>query len=328
MSMSLYMITLMSLYFSNFFILWFFMEISSLMFISMISLMNFKKNSIFYYLISSISSILLLFSYLFIHNKFNLEINNLNKNNNMYETIITFSIFMKLGMFPMHLWTNIMFKNINFMIIFYFSTLMKVIPLLLLYNYLELESLLYLLLFVSILMAPFLMLAQSSIKLMFIYSSMFHTSLMIPMIILSNKIWLMYFCMYMVSSYLLFNYLMKFKITDMMDLKLNIFFNKYMNYKFIFLIMTYCQFPPMMTFFMKFNLINLLMNTNDLLLSVFIIFMSMFSTFNYLNNFNLIHFKNLIKPIYLIKNVKTKMNKMDTLMVSLAFTVYFMPMMY
>nr|ALO64384.1 NADH dehydrogenase subunit 2 [Sphecodes ephippius] len=298
--------SIISSYTPNLFILWILLEISSMTFSIMLNYNKFKIFSIMYFLISSMTSMLIIFSFL----------NNINNN-----YLLMFSMWLKLGLFPLNNWMNFMMNKINYLMLMPLMTIMKFIPIIIFFNFIKFNN--YLIILIILISLPPVILAMntSSYPLLLNYSSMYN----IPLILILS----------FMNSYLLTNYVIIYMLSTLMIMLLLKYSNSYYKNslnlnldwknKFFYNIMMimYVQLPPFSTFMLKWNLIeSILMKPNFMLLSMFIMISSLIMTFNYLNFNNSTYFLTNYKIGH--KIIYYKNNKMMLIIPMLSFSIIYL----
>nr|YP_010411508.1 NADH dehydrogenase subunit 2 [Euurobracon yokahamae]UJJ81883.1 NADH dehydrogenase subunit 2 [Euurobracon yokahamae] len=266
-----YLISFFFIFFLNsYYSLWVFMELNLILFISlMIMESDFLSDKIMkYYLMSSFSSMIFLF---FINmNLFNLMSN--------YLFILNLMMMMKLGMFPFHLWFIDMIMGLNWFLCFFLMTFQKLIPLLILKNfYMELMIILF-----SIMNCLFSMMMsfnQIYLKKLIGYSSIIHLSWVMSSILISMKMWMIYFLFYLLMTMILMIQLNYFNLDMISDLYLY----KNMNLFLLFFIMlSIGGVPPMFGYFIKLMFMMKYINIQSIIFLMILIFCSLIFLFFYM----------------------------------------------
>nr|BDH21136.1 NADH dehydrogenase subunit 2 [Bombus schrencki]BDH21149.1 NADH dehydrogenase subunit 2 [Bombus schrencki] len=274
LSLMMYFILLLNS--SSIFIQWLFMEFCTILLISMINFKSFNKIvSIIYFMISSISSLLLImfitinFNQLFLMKMMNL--------------ILLMSMFLKIGMFPFCFWMIYIYKISSWKQIFIISTFMKFIPIYFFSSLIIMTPIfLYFLIFNNFFISLYTNL-EFSMKKLFGCSSIFNSMFFIIIIQFNKTVFMLFFMIYILIFFILSFMLEFYKIKN------NFFnFSKKSFYLFIIMLFIYSSFPLFLTFMMKWELIyllNLYLGNNIiffLLLSVFIMVWNYFIMFKLL----------------------------------------------
>nr|ALO64341.1 NADH dehydrogenase subunit 2 [Lasioglossum punctatissimum] len=297
---------LLSIYTTNLFFLWMFLEILSMSFVIYLNMNSIKIYSIMYYMIANISSTLIMISIL---SQFHLMDINIT---------LLFSLWLKLGMFPLNNWMNLLMKNINYNSLMLLLTLMKVIPLLMFMYFIKFNTYIFTLMLIMMIPPVIFSLNTSSYPMLMNYSSMYNIPLILIFNFTNNTLVMTYMISYITSTFYVLFFLNSHTVYYKNSLNLNI--NK--NHKiFINLMMfIYAQFPPFFTFTMKWNLISYTLKTNNnfILASMMMIMCSLIITFSYLNFNNYNYYLNHLKIGHKI-NIKMKNNFMLKLMLNITF---------
>nr|YP_005353008.1 NADH dehydrogenase subunit 2 [Philanthus triangulum]AET62608.1 NADH dehydrogenase subunit 2 [Philanthus triangulum] len=199
-----------SLFMNSYFSLWMCMEISNLIFITMLTMNEKKKLNLYsYFIFQTISSMMLILSI------FKL---NMNMNNNFNMIIIQISLMMKLGIMPFHSWMISILKNSSWLMIFFFSTTQKFIPLIFLSKMNLLNNMIMLMIMLSIMISSMMCMKQTNLKKIISYSSITQSSWMMMMINLNFKMWLIYFIIYMNIMLIISIIMMINKITNLKNM--------------------------------------------------------------------------------------------------------------
>nr|ALO64367.1 NADH dehydrogenase subunit 2 [Seladonia tumulorum] len=306
----LLIITLISFFTPNLFLMWLFLEISSLLFCIYMNINSLKIYSIMYFLISCLTSILIIYCFL---NLFNSNIN----------YILLFSLWMKLGLFPLNSWMNFLMKNINFNSLILMLTILKCIPIFMFLNFINLNYNILIFLILMILPPVMFSFNTSSLTLLMNYSSMYNIPLMLIFSYLNMNLMLTYMIIYMLSTLMILLMLKELNLFYKNSLTMKLNFKNKMSYN--LMMFMYSQLPPFTSFMIKWNLIESMMLNNYLsMLTMLIIISSLMMTFNYLNfNSNYFFLTNLKIGHKINYNKKTNTNIMLIMYLSLLmFTMF------
>nr|ARX96640.1 NADH dehydrogenase subunit 2 [Lasioglossum sp. SJW-2017] len=300
----LIIMTLMAIYTPNLFFMWMFLEISSMSFVIYLNINSIKTYSILYFLISSMSSIMIIFSILTQSYMLN------------FNYLLMFSIWLKLGLFPLNNWMNFMMKNINYYSLIPLITTMKIIPMLIFIFFIKFNF--YIINMLIILTMPPIILSfnTSSYPMLLNYSSMYNMPLILMFSYFNLNMMMIYLIMYMMITIYISLMLNSCSVYYKNSLNLNMM-NKN-NFFFNLIMFSYAQLPPFSTFIMKWNLVNYIIKTNNnlILIMILMIFFSLLMTFNYLNFNNNNYLMNNMKIGHKI-NIKKKMKFKFILNISL-----------
>lgn len=231
------------------------MECRTLIFLVIICLVNFKqKFSVIrsYYLIQILGSSLFLVSLIIIRIPGSIFYN-------IFSSLIyNFSLCIKLGLFPFHMWVLNLVMEINWIGIFMLASFQKFIPILmlswgLLFNYIFFVS------FLTMLIRLYNRLGLVSLKLIFTYSMLSHRA-WIRLILAYLNWWLIYFLLYSFLFFLLcyFNYFL-----DIEDFgNLNVFknYSLFMLLMYLLNLISLMGIPPFTGFIIKWIIIDILLN--------------------------------------------------------------------
>nr|YP_009434632.1 NADH dehydrogenase subunit 2 [Dolichovespula panda]ATF28539.1 NADH dehydrogenase subunit 2 [Dolichovespula panda] len=276
-------LSIISISLSNFMHLWLLMEINTLIFISMMALetKNFKLTFNFF-LIQSISSLMLIYLMNLKHSLFN--------NSEWINFILILSLSMKIGLFPFFYWPPLINKNISWKMIFIMSTTQKFIPLLLIYSYFnnienKFTNFLFIMLSIfSSLMSIIMCLNENNIKKIMSYSSLNHLSWMIFIMIFDLSMFMIYFIFYFISMMFMCLLLNKLDIKTFQDLSKFQYFNyKEINFYLSLNLLIISALPPFMTFLIKLNSIKILIEGMSLLSSLLLTMISILTLIFYMN---------------------------------------------
>uniref|UniRef100_UPI0030E5D21D NADH dehydrogenase subunit 2 n=1 Tax=Arorathrips mexicanus TaxID=1291224 RepID=UPI0030E5D21D len=194
--MSLMMSILISISSNSLIGIWMGMEINLFSVITMFS-MNEKKNSekaiLIYFLVQSISSVMMLFSSMMMTTNFS--------NTNIFMIMFFLSLFMKLGMFPFHFWMLATIEGLSWTICFILLTIQKIIPLITMMMMMQKKMIIFMIIMNSI-AASISGLSSFSLRKIMSFSSMNHLSLMLLSAILSKNMLKLYFFVYTIMSFI------------------------------------------------------------------------------------------------------------------------------
>lgn len=318
-------ISISSIFITNFTQLWILIEINTLIYISIITIFtkNFKI-TFNYFLIQSISSLLIIFLLILKNNLF-LSIEWLN-----FLLIINFAI--KIGLFPFFFWQPLININLRWNIIFLISTTQKFIPLIIINYFFNIEkiSINFILFSLSILSSIFssiICINETNIKKILTFSSLNHLRWIIFIIIFDNSIFIIYFLFYSISILFPCLFLNKFNINSFLNLikiqKLNF---KKSNFFLTTSILIIRALPPFITFLIKINSIKILIENSSLSSSISFTLISIFTLIFYINiiiKFNILF---ITKTKFYYSNLLNFKNNWFTIIfiriISLSFLFY------
>nr|YP_010321793.1 NADH dehydrogenase subunit 2 [Stenochironomus okialbus]UKO32994.1 NADH dehydrogenase subunit 2 [Stenochironomus okialbus] len=280
---------------------WMGLEINLLSFI----VLTLKSNNLFstetsikYFLIQALASNILLFSIILL-SFFLMKFNFLYMN--FMNLIMITTLMMKMGVAPFHLWFIQISETLNWINNLILMTWQKIAPLILI-SYCSNFFIFIILAMYTILIGTIGGLNQISLRKLMAYSSINHLGWMILGMMMNMNSFKLYFFIYSIMSMsvmFMFNFFKIFLIKQ--------FFNKtmsmYMKFFLNFSILSLAGLPPLIGFFPKWIIIETLIKSNFLFLTLYICFFSLFSIFFYIRiMFNLLflnHFemKNYFKKI-------------------------------
>nr|QCG69836.1 NADH dehydrogenase subunit 2 [Andrena striata] len=283
---------MLNLIINNKMFMWMTLEISTMSFISMMIMSKSYTPSIMYFIVSFVSSTMLMLG-LTLHPNINLNM------------MIMVSIMIKIAMFPFNYWFNLMSKSINYMNLSILMTLMKFIPMNIMHMTTEMNQLMMLMIVASMIISPVMSINKYSTKLILSYSSIHQTSMMMMIMYMNFYMFITYFTLYTIITLSL---VYTFSKTSN-KMKYEFIMNKKMKITLFITMIMYSYFPPMTTFIMKWSLIeNMIMMNNQLKLISLIVVMSSFvmiwSYLNFMNN-NIYSFNNFNKMF--MNKPKTKL---------------------
>nr|YP_010447248.1 NADH dehydrogenase subunit 2 [Sclerodermus sichuanensis]UTN43168.1 NADH dehydrogenase subunit 2 [Sclerodermus sichuanensis] len=275
MSMMIFYLLIIPIFFSNSpIIMWMLYEFISMMF--MFQLMNFKiKFATVYYIIQTISSNFILLLLLFL-NMFT---------NYMYllNIFILFFLMIKLGLPPFQKWFIMMMKNLSWNLCFILSTLMKLIPLFMMTNFLINQYFILIIMSITSIMLMMFMYKQINLKMLFSFSSLNHNSWIIMSLLNSNN-WIIYMFMYIMMMFLICKTFMYMNINSLFSLT---YMPMNLNLWIIIISMTFSMsgMPPLSSFILKWIVLNNLNNINfynNIIILTMLMLSSTFALINYL----------------------------------------------
>nr|YP_010132042.1 NADH dehydrogenase subunit 2 [Hamaxiella brunnescens]QQD89776.1 NADH dehydrogenase subunit 2 [Hamaxiella brunnescens] len=297
--------TLISISANSWLSTWMGLEINLLSFIPLMSdnkLMS-TESSLKYFLVQALASSIFLFVVI-------LFLLNSNKSNSNYlmEMMIFSCLILKMGSAPFHFWFPNVMEGLSWLNAFILMTWQKIAPLMLvsyIINPLILISIIF-----SSLIGAIGGLNQTSLRKLMAYSSINHLSWMMAAMYNSNLLWMIYFMFYtflMISMIYLFN---MYQISYINQLFSLFFHSKSMK---IFLLLNFLSLgglPPFLGFLPKWMVIQSLTMNNQLMLLMFMLFMTLITLYFYMrlcySAFMLNYYENnwLMYEIYNLMNMK------------------------
>nr|YP_009058591.1 NADH dehydrogenase subunit 2 [Euploea midamus]AIM46759.1 NADH dehydrogenase subunit 2 [Euploea midamus] len=252
---------------------WIGLEINLLSFIPLISnpnnLMN-SEASLKYFLTQSIASINFLFLILMKMSIFNYD----------FSILINSSLLMKMGSVPFHFWFPNITEGLSWLNCFILMTWQKISPMILLSYYFNINFIMFIMILNSIVgvIGSF---NQNSIRKLMAFSSINNLGWLLSALLISETIWLLFFCMYsfliMIMCYI-FYMINIFFINQMFNYNLNFFIKISIMINFLSL----GGLPPFLGFLSKWIVINFLMMNDLFIISFFFVMMSLIMIFVYI----------------------------------------------
>nr|YP_010528108.1 NADH dehydrogenase subunit 2 [Mycterothrips gongshanensis]UXW64210.1 NADH dehydrogenase subunit 2 [Mycterothrips gongshanensis] len=256
--------------------IWMGMEINLFTIIPIMSIdqkKNVEKSIMMYFLVQGISSSMMLFSILTMY----IEQNFLN----LFIYMFFLSMIMKMGMFPFHFWMLTVLENLPWMMCFILLTIQKIIPLISMMMVTQEKSIIILSLINST-FASITGLKTFSLRKIMGISSMNHLSLMLISIMLSKKLFKVYFLIYMISSFI------SMKIFDLNNINyihqiMKMFkFNKLENMSILLSFFSLAGLPPFLGFMPKMIMIMKMTEMYIIVPTILILLTNSLATFFYL----------------------------------------------
>nr|YP_010878934.1 NADH dehydrogenase subunit 2 [Batracomorphus cornutus]WHE42586.1 NADH dehydrogenase subunit 2 [Batracomorphus cornutus] len=238
--------------------IWMMIETSNLCLIPIMMTKKMKNSESImkYFIIQSITSMMIMFSMIMIFMNMNLQI------------MITLSIIMKMGGVPFHNWIVSMIEGMEYKSMLILMTIMKMPPMMMfsLMNIKNLEMIL-----LSMIMAPIFMINQNSFKKMMCFSSIFNLSMML-FISFEMKMWMMLICIYTMIMTILFKEMETNKIKYMNQMMVNS--NKMNKMELWISMLSLGGMPPLTGFLNKMMVMKIMLNKKEIILLVTLIIMS------------------------------------------------------
>lgn len=289
----MFLFSFLPLFLNDLILIWFFVEISNLLFICIINIYIINKKSIFFYFfIQIIASFLIIFSFI---------INNIFIFNNFIKLMIILSLCLKLSLPPFHLWLPIISLYTPWNILFLILTIQKLAPFYL-WSIIKINILLiYIIIIFCSIIPPFKILNLTNYKILLSYSSINQSSWIIILIYFKNIIWFKYFIYYSIIILNIFILYNLYKIFINFNYK-----NYYLNIFFLIYILNLAGMPPFTFFFIKwYRIFIFIFNSNFFFILILIIFRSFIILFIYINIIinSLFIFSYKSKLIHLILNI-------------------------
>nr|QVT11017.1 NADH dehydrogenase subunit 2 [Muscidifurax similadanacus] len=270
---------------NSLFSMWLIMEINLISFICLLVYdKNIKtENLINYFLVQVFNSYLFLLSMILMN--YNLM--------NMMIYLMNLSMLIKMGSPPFYMWYLKLLNELNWMNIFFLSTIQKIIPLIILKNIMIMEVSLFLNLIImifSMIYSSIKGLNMVNIKNIFCYSSIIQMSWIVILLMFNEMFSMLYLLIYLI---IMLNLCMNFNLMNVNNLlymymyKLN---NKFNYYMMNLSIISLAAMPPMFGFLMKLSSVQI-MNSY---LSFFVLMLMILSSLVSMNFYLRIMFNNMI----------------------------------
>nr|QJD07211.1 NADH dehydrogenase subunit 2 [Ghauriana sinensis] len=306
---------LISISSNNWILIWCGLEVSLICFIPLMLNKNYISSecSMKYFIIQSISSSILVLSFLFM-------LMNVNFN---FELLLIISMMIKMGVAPFHNWVLNVIDGLDFFFLFILLTLLKIPPLCIL-TYISLYLNIFVLM--SLIIGSISGLNQnSSIKILG-YSSIFNMGFILSCLCI-NQIWLFYMLFY---SLLIFMFIYLLKSMNLMYINQMIMNDFSINMKFIFFInlLSMGGMPPLLGFMIKLIILEFMFMYKLYFLSFVMIMMSLIVMYFYIR----LSFVSVMMYTFMLKNMlyNINFNSLIILMLNLLLLpiLFFMKFMF
>nr|YP_010381722.1 NADH dehydrogenase subunit 2 [Caliscelis shandongensis]YP_011014875.1 NADH dehydrogenase subunit 2 [Caliscelis rhabdocladis]UDL72110.1 NADH dehydrogenase subunit 2 [Caliscelis shandongensis]WQB38569.1 NADH dehydrogenase subunit 2 [Caliscelis rhabdocladis] len=269
---------------SNFLFSWISMEINLISFLPLITKSKKTKDQpMKYFIIQSMSSSTMLMSVL-INSKIESPIN--------LSIMLMMSMLMKMGMVPFHLWVPSMLYTMSWENCMMFLTWQKITPMIMVSQMISMKEMILPMTF-SLIIGPMSMMKTLSTKKILAFSSISNSPWMIASMMMSKMMFMMNFLIYSTMNIIM---IMNFKNTNINFINQMNNKNKINKMSIIMNILSMMGFPPTMGFFMKWMILQKMMEFSKMM-SMFMMFSSIISSFIYMN---------MIIPSLTISNQKKK----------------------
>nr|YP_010872849.1 NADH dehydrogenase subunit 2 [Pheidole fervens]WGV34035.1 NADH dehydrogenase subunit 2 [Pheidole fervens] len=307
--LNIFILTLLSLFFTDLIMIWFILEINNFLFICALNFsMNNKKMIFFYFLIQIMASFIIMLSII---------LNFIFLKNNFISYLLILALMMKLSIPPLHLWLPLIAKFLPWNMLLILLTLQKIIPFYVLSLIAFHSYILYLLIFFCSIIPPYLMLNMINFKMLMSYSSINQTSWMILLIYMKNIIWFKYFLFYSFITFSLFSsmYIYKLSMTS------NYMKSHYkFNFLFIIFLFNLAGFPPFSFFFMKwFSMFIFLKSSSMIIILLVMMLSSLIMLYIYVN---------MMINLFFIFKTKSKLIPMNLSMSIPLSSTYFISLLF
>nr|UPL65442.1 NADH dehydrogenase subunit 2 [Geocoris pallidipennis] len=287
---------------SNWISMWMGMEMNLMSFIPFIYKKKEKKTAqamMIYFLVQSMGSMIILFSILM--NKM-IHINFMS----ITSYLIIIGIMLKLGAAPFHNWFPEVVSNLGWIENLILMTWQKIAPMILLSNFIN-KDILLINIILSSMVGAIGGLNTTSLRKIMAYSSINHMSWMFLMMLMQTQ-WVLYLLIYTLMLITTFIYFQDKKMfyLNQVNSKTESILEKYMISS---IMLSMGGLPPFLGFLPKWMVINSMINSNMMMLMLFMLAMSLLTLFYYMrimSSFMLIYSS--------IQSWNYKKNKMMTIM--------------
>nr|YP_010872836.1 NADH dehydrogenase subunit 2 [Pheidole nodus]WGV34022.1 NADH dehydrogenase subunit 2 [Pheidole nodus] len=297
----------LSLFFTDFFMIWLILEINNFLFICALNLsMNNKKMIFFYFLIQVMASFIIIFIIIF---------NNLLIKNNFMIFMLISALMIKLSIPPLHLWLPLMVKSLPWNMLLILLTIQKIIPFYMMSLIPLHPYFLYSIIIICSILPPYIMLNMTNFKMLMAYSSINQSSWMFLLIYLKTIIWFKYFLFYTIISLSLFFILNLSKtIMSFSYLKSSFKFNML----FIIFMFNMSGLPPFSFFYMKwYSMFIFILSSNMLIILILMMISSLVMLYIYINMMINLFFTNKVKSKMINLNLSFNNKFMSILFIAL-----------
>nr|WHL46474.1 NADH dehydrogenase subunit 2 [Phalera takasagoensis] len=257
---------------------WIGLEINLLSFIPIISNsfnLFASEASLKYFLTQSIASINFLFSILM-----NMILMKNFEMNLIISIMMNSSLLMKMGSVPFHFWFPIIIEGLSWFNSFILMTWQKISPTILLSYYFN-SNFIMIIIISNIVIGAIGGLNQTSLRKLLTFSSINNLGWMIMAILISENLWMFYFCFYSflisIMCLLFYNFNM-FYINQLFINNMNFMIKINLLINFLSL----GGLPPFIGFFPKWIIINFLINNNFYFMTFIFVMMSLITLFFYI----------------------------------------------
>lgn len=307
------LIIAINLVINNKIFLWITLEISTISFIRIIIISKSFNARIIYFIISFIRRTIIFIGLLY-HPSININI------------LIIIRISIKIALFPLNYWFNLISKSINYTNLGILITLIKFIPLNIIHLIVEINQFILPVVIIRIIISPIITINKYSLKLILSYSSIHQTRIIIIIIYINFYIFILYFLLYTLITYTLI--LILNSINNKLKYEFNI--NKKIKIIYFFIIISYSYFPPITTFIIKWSLIeNLIIINIQFKLISFIVILSRFIIIwrylNFINNniYNYPNFNKIFTRKFIMKKSQKEVFMIWIILLSSIMYIYF-----
>nr|YP_010882141.1 NADH dehydrogenase subunit 2 [Lopaphus sphalerus]WID87055.1 NADH dehydrogenase subunit 2 [Lopaphus sphalerus] len=319
MSLIMLMMSIMiSVSANSWFTVWMGMEMNIMSFMPLImeqkNLMS-KESALTYFMVQTIASMILMMSMILMSTNNNSL--NLNMEGMSYLMMIS-SLMMKSAMSPFHWWMPKMMEGLSWNKCFILMTIQKIIPMMLMSSIIDINIITLMAMSLSIIVGAIGGLNQTSLRKLMAYSSITNNGWMLLAMMISEMMWMIYFCLYSIMTFVMTSSMSNFnnyhinQVISMNESNMKKFFMM-MN------MLSISGLPPMMGFMPKWLVMQSNMTKDELFLVALMVMFTLITIYYYLR----ITFSTMLLSNNETKwnnKISTKMNKMTTMMNTLSIT--------
>nr|YP_010286283.1 NADH dehydrogenase subunit 2 [Ornithomya biloba]UKS08892.1 NADH dehydrogenase subunit 2 [Ornithomya biloba] len=257
---------------------WMGLEINLLSFIPLMSDMKLMSTeaSLKYFLTQALASSILLFSSIILYMNLNIYFSN-----NFLKMMIISSLFMKSGAAPFHFWFPNVMEGLSWINSLILMTWQKIAPLMLI-SYMMIKPMILLSIIFSCIIGSIGGLNQTSLRKLMAYSSINHLSWMLICIYNNSSLWVMYFLIYSLLSFMVILMFEMFKISFTNQLFMSFFNSKILKYFLFMNLLSLGGLPPFLGFYPKWMIIQMMTSNNQLILLFLLVLTTLITLFFYL----------------------------------------------
>nr|QXJ80373.1 NADH dehydrogenase subunit 2 [Homogryllacris parcibrevipenna] len=276
--------TFISISANSWFSAWMGLEINLL---SFIPLMTNSKNTLSteatlkYFLVQALASITFLFSTTLMQIYCNSSPPS-TLINNLFITLISSTLLMKMGAAPFHFWFPGTMEGLNWKNCFILMTWQKIAPLVLLSYLVKMNTFMSMIIILSVLIGSLGGLNQTSLRKLLAYSSINHLGWMISAMFCGENLWELYFLIY---SFLTLSLTLMFSASQTFYINQNFMaYNQSQSFK-LFLFLTLLSLgglPPFLGFLPKWMVIQTLTSLTALPICTIMVLMTLITLFYYI----------------------------------------------
>nr|APX40161.1 NADH dehydrogenase subunit 2 [Cryptocephalus moraei] len=260
--------------------MWIGLEINLLSIIPLLSVNN-KPNSteasIKYFITQVTASNIILMAIICMFH-YNEQINS----NFSFITMIQSALFIKMGAAPFHSWFPEVMDGLSWMNCLIMLTWQKIAPMIILMTIISQKMFIYFIILSSSIIGSMIGFSQVSLHKIMAYSSINHIGWMIAAMMSTKSIWIIYFAIYMVISINVIYIFWKMNVKYVVQLNNLMGSNKIMGLLFSMNFLSLGGLPPFLGFLPKWLTIEQLIYSNNQLIALFLILVTLIAIFFYL----------------------------------------------